>query len=198
MTDESRKPLLIFDGRCGFCRIWIEYWKQITGDNLDYEASQEAGPQNPQINREDFSRSVQLVLPSGEVLSGARAVYRTLAYDPSRRWYLQAWEHVPGSAAMSEAAYRLIASHRNFFYHATVILFGRTVNPLRYAAVESLFRRLLSLIWLIAFVSFGVQASGLIGSHGVLPVSLYLNRVSQVLGPSAWHTVPTLLWLGTS
>ncbi len=27
--------LLIFDGNCGFCRIWIEYWKKLTADRIE-------------------------------------------------------------------------------------------------------------------------------------------------------------------
>src|SRR5579863_6668751 len=57
----DRKPLLIFDGHCGFCRIWIEYWKKLSGDRLDYAPSQEVADQFPQIPREEFNRSVQLV-----------------------------------------------------------------------------------------------------------------------------------------
>ena len=25
-------PVLIFDGDCGFCRVWVEYWKRLTGN----------------------------------------------------------------------------------------------------------------------------------------------------------------------
>ena len=82
---EPVKPLLIFDGKCGFCRIWIDYWKQLTGEAIDYAPSQEVAGEYPQIPRENFTRSVQLVEPNGEIFSGAHAVFRTLAYDPSRR-----------------------------------------------------------------------------------------------------------------
>ena len=43
----AEKPTLIFDGKCGFCRIWIEYWKQLTGDTVDYAASQDSRPGLP-------------------------------------------------------------------------------------------------------------------------------------------------------
>ncbi len=43
------QPLVIFDGRCGFCRIWIDYWKAITGGRVAYAPSQEVGGLYPQI-----------------------------------------------------------------------------------------------------------------------------------------------------
>ena len=83
------KPTLIFDGKCGFCRIWIEYWKLLTGDAIDYAPSQEVAQNYPQIAPEAFQRSVQLVLPDGEVFSGAEAVFRTLGLTepvPENTW----------------------------------------------------------------------------------------------------------------
>ena len=71
-------PLLIFDGRCGFCRIWIDYWKRLTGDRIDFAPSQEVAGRFPQIPLEAFAEAVQLVRPDGSVARGARAVFETL------------------------------------------------------------------------------------------------------------------------
>ncbi len=50
----SQDPLVIFDGQCGFCRIWIEYWKALTGGRVAYAASQEVGSLYPQIPAEEL------------------------------------------------------------------------------------------------------------------------------------------------
>ncbi len=76
---------------------------------------------------------------------------------------------------LSEAAYRLIASHRTFFYHLTRLTFGKRVLPLKFAKVEWLFLRLLAAIYLIAFASLAVQITGLIGARGILPLGGYLR-----------------------
>jgi predicted DCC family thiol-disulfide oxidoreductase YuxK len=175
-------PLVIFDGQCGFCRIWIEYWKALTDGGVAYAASQEVGSLYPQIPAKNFSESVQLVLPGGEVFSGAGAVFMTLTYAPGMFWLLWAYDHFPGFAPLSEAAYRLIARHRTFFYHVTRLTFGKTVLPLKFAQVEWLFLRLLAAIYLIAFASLAVQITGLIGSRGILPLSGYLPAVLKALG----------------
>ena len=188
-------PLVIFDGHCGFCRIWIEYWKTLTEGRVAYAASQEVGGLYPQIPAKNFSESVQLVLPGGEVVSGARAVFMTLTYVRGMFWVLWAYHHVPGFAPLSEAAYRLIASHRTFFYHVTQLTFGKTVLPLKFAQVEWLFLRLLAAIYLIAFASLAPQITGLIGSRGILPLSGYLPAVLKALGVRGYWTMPTVFWL---
>jgi lipase maturation factor 1 len=195
---DAKKPVLIFDGKCSFCRIWIDYWKHLTGDAVEYAPSQEVGPQYPQIPPENFKRSVQLVLPDGEFYQGAEAVLRTLAYDGSRKWPLGMYRNVPGVAPFTEAFYRFIAANRNFAYRVTVLLFGRQIEPSTYRLVEWVFGGVLSLIFVIAFLSFGTQAPGLIGSQGVLPVSAYLQRAHEYLGSKAYFALPTLLWLNSS
>jgi hypothetical protein len=60
------------------------------------------------------------------------------------------------------------------------------------------FLRVLGFIYFIAFTSFGVQASGLIGSNGILPYAPYLSSVRQALGRAAFWTVPTVLWVNSS
>lgn len=57
-----------------------------------------------------------------------------------------------------------------------------------------LFSRALAIIYLIAFVSFAVQAQGLIGSQGILPLEPFLGAVWQQVGSGAFWSVPTLFW----
>jgi lipase maturation factor 1 len=192
MPDE---PLLIFDGRCGFCRIWIEYWKVITRGSVAYAPSQEVGSRYPQIPPDEFGKSVQLVTPAGVVMRGARAVFVTLTYAPGMAWLLWAYEHVPGFAAVSEGAYQWIATHRTFSYHLTRLTFGGRIRPLESAKVEWLFLRLLAAVYFAAFASLALQITGLIGDRGVLPVSGYLAELSKALGARAYWETPTIFWL---
>jgi lipase maturation factor 1 len=190
-------PLVIFDGRCGFCRIWIEYWKALTGQRVEYAASQDVGRLYPQIPEENFRESVQLVMPDGQVSSGARAVFTTLTCAGG--WLLRApqwaYEHVPGVAPASEAGYRLIAAHRTFFYHFTRLTFGKRLSPWKFARTEWLFLRLLAIIYLIAFGSLTFQITGLIGARGILPLGGYLAAVSKALGARGYWSMPTIFWL---
>jgi hypothetical protein len=58
--------------------------------------------------------------------------------------------------------------------------------------------QLLASVFLIAFVSWGVQAQGLIGSHGILPAADFLASVHRQLGSSAYWNCPTVFWLDWS
>jgi hypothetical protein len=60
------------------------------------------------------------------------------------------------------------------------------------------FLRVLGLIYFIAFISFGVQASGLIGSRGIVPYAEYLAGMRQALGRTAYWEIPSVLWLHPS
>ena len=195
MTD---RPLVIFDGRCSFCRSWVDFLGELTGDQFRWAASQDVGADFPQISPEQFGKSVQLVMPDGTVVSGARAVFDIVAHAPGYGWLLWCYARVPGFAPTTEAAYRFVASHRDFGYSATRILYGRTAQPASFQFAEWIFSRLLALIYLIAFWSFAVQAQGLIGSQGILPVDRYLAAVHTAYGALAWRTVPTLFWFNAS
>ena len=77
------KPLLIFDGNCGFCRKWVDYGRQITGDRVRYAPASEVASEYPQIPPEAFARAVQVVLPDGEVLEGKSAVDESMVTGES-------------------------------------------------------------------------------------------------------------------
>jgi predicted DCC family thiol-disulfide oxidoreductase YuxK len=185
------QPLLIFDGRCGFCRIWIDYWKRLTGDRIEFAPSQDVANLYPQIPPEAFAQSVQLVRPDGSVSSGARAVFETLdregIYESSRF-----------VAASSEAAYRFIARHRNFFYWVTRLTFGKRIEPARFALTQWLFLRLLAAIYIVAFASLAVQVTGLLGENGISPVHDFFGRVGTDLGWMRFWAAPSVFWLNSS
>src|SRR5947209_1026542 len=100
------KPVLIYDGHCSFCRIWIDYWQRLTGDRVEYAPSQEVGSQYPQIPEAAFAEAVQLVRPDGSVASGARAAFETLGWD-------KIYQSSGILRAATEAGYRFIARRRN-------------------------------------------------------------------------------------
>jgi predicted DCC family thiol-disulfide oxidoreductase YuxK len=192
------RPLVVFDGDCTFCKAWIEYAKRVTGDHLRFAPYQEVSPRFLHIPREDFASAVKLIMPDGEVRSGAHAVFSALESVPGKKWMLELYLRIPGGAAVSEAAYRAVAGHRSFAYRVTKLFWGVPLEPSSYRLSSRLFLRLLGAIYLIAFASFGVQAAGLVGSRGILPVAEFLPAVRQYLGASAYWSVPSLLWFSAS
>jgi predicted DCC family thiol-disulfide oxidoreductase YuxK len=198
VSNSPPDPLVIWDGDCHFCRRWIERWKEITRDDIDYETSEQIGDRFPEIPREQFNRSVILVEPDGAVFFGAEAVFRSLRCRSSKRWLSWSYDHVPGFAAISEGFYKIIAANRRFASGVTRLLWGDDVRPPKYFAARRWFLRALGVIFLLAFVSLWVQIDGLIGSNGITPVAEFLPAARAQLGDRAISILPTLCWLNSS
>ncbi|HEY1251279.1 MAG TPA: lipase maturation factor family protein [Thermoanaerobaculia bacterium] len=195
VANPPARPLLLYDGTCGFCKTWIARWRERTGDAVDDEPSQSAGARFPEIPAAEFARAVQLVLPDGTVLSGAEAVARLLSLPNGRGVFLWTYRRIPGVAPAAELAYRVIAGHRSTAAAATRLLWGRSVLRPTYFAANALFLRLLGLCYLAAFLSFRVQADGLVGERGILPIGALLDWVRAQTGSERYWLLPTFSWL---
>ena len=201
MTDSilsGEKPVLIYDGDCGFCVYWARYWQALTGDSVRYAAYQEVGTRYPQITPADFQRAVQYVTPDGRVASGAEASLRTLSHAPGKAWWLALYRHVPGLSTLAERVYAGIARHRPAAYRVSLLLWGRAHWPPRHQATVRLFLAGLALIYLAAFVSLAVQIEGLVGSDGILPLQDYLAAIAERYGVERYWLFPTVFWLAAS
>src|SRR5947209_9048538 len=60
-----------------------------------------------------------------------------------------------------------------------------------------IFLRALGLIYYSAFFSLVFEIRGLIGPHGILSASEYLQALSERFGHASYWYAPTLLWLST-
>ena len=188
-------PLLIYDGDCGVCRLWVDYWKSLTGDRVRYASSQTVASDFPYIPLEYFKKFVVLITPDGEVYRGAEAVFRLLSYCPGKSWILWLYTRFPGFSFVSEAVYRLVASHRPLFYKVTMVLWGRDLGPHTFMISRWVFLRALGIIYFVAFFSFFTQILGLIGSNGILPADIFLGSIKIILGWKAYAGLPTLAWI---
>ena len=189
----TSRPTLVFDGDCSLCRIWVGYWRNLTGDRVEYAPYQTAAPRFPDVPLADFRQAVQF-FDGNQHYAAAQAVFRLLATRPGAGWPLWIYQKVPGVAAITEALYRFIAAHRNAGHRITRLLWGTEVVPAQYTIASSIFARLIALIYLIAFVSFGRQVRGLIGAQGVQPITEFFSEVVRQLGPNAFWRVPTVFW----
>ena len=192
------RPLLVYDADCAFCVYWARYWQKLTGDTVNYQPYQEAAPQHPQISLTDFQRGVQYITPDGRHASAAEASFLTLSHARGKGFWLALYKKLPGFAAMTEWMYAFIAAHRSAGYRVSLFLWGRDYGPPRYDLVSFVFLRFMGLIYLSAFVSFGVQALGLIGSHGILPLAELVKLISSRAGVERFFAMPMLFWIDAS
>jgi predicted DCC family thiol-disulfide oxidoreductase YuxK len=190
----SARPLLIFDGDCGFCRYWADYWRKLTGDRVHYRPYQLVGEQFPEITPAEFQRAVQYIPTAGPRASGAEASFLALSHANGKRLWLALYRSVPGFAGISEMAYAFIAAHRPVFHRVSLLLWGSDYSPPQLDLIWSVFVRLLGLIYFFAFASFGVQASGLIGNHGILPLADLVSELSAHFGAERFFLMPMVFW----
>lgn len=197
-SGQLQRPLLVFDGDCGFCRFWIASWRAHVSSLVDFAPFQEVGNRFPFIPVDSYRESIQLIMPSGKVYSAAQAVFRSLAESPENRWMLWAYKNVPGVALVCEAIYRQIATHRPMASKLTHFLWGNNPEPASYTQTVKMFLRLLGVVYLIAFLSFWTQLPGLIGAGGIMPARDTLEWSSAIFGQLAFFLFPGLAWLNTS
>jgi predicted DCC family thiol-disulfide oxidoreductase YuxK len=193
------KPVLVFDGDCGFCRLWIERWRLTTGDRVEFLPARSAAARFPQLSADDLAEAVHLVEPDGRVSRGAQAVFRALARaGGAHRAWPALYEKLPPLRAASEAAYRFVAARRPAFSRLTRLLWGGSTVPAPVAGASRALLAVLGLCYLAAFWSFGVQARGLIGRDGIAPAAMYLDAVAKQTGAARFLELPTLAWLSAS
>lgn len=117
----SKKPILIYDGDCSFCKYWIERWKKTTGEKINYEPYQEIIAEIEEVTREQAKTSVWLILDD-KALSAAEAVVTAYSIAGNTKW-LWVYNNIPLADKIFEWCYRLIANHRSFFFKLTKIFF---------------------------------------------------------------------------
>jgi predicted DCC family thiol-disulfide oxidoreductase YuxK len=192
------RPLVVFDGDCHFCRRWIERWRELTRGAVEYAPFQEAAERFPEIPRADFEQALHFIEKDGTVHRGADAVFRSLGTVRAGRALIWCYDHVPGFAPITEAAYRVVARHRMLASFFTRLFWGNDVRRPTYFKSRDLFVRSLGGIYLIAFLSLWLQVDGLIGEEGILPIGQHLQMAREQLGSGAFFLLPTLCWFNSS
>jgi len=197
-TADGPRPVLIYDGDCGFCVYWARYWQKLAGSRVRFGPYQELAAHYPDVPLAEFRRASQYIAPDGRRAGAAEASFLTLSHAPGKRFWLTLYRRLPGFAGLAELVYAFIARHRPAGYRISMLLWGRDYAPPRYELAAFLFMRGLGLIYLAAFVSFAVQAQGLIGRHGILPLGEFADAVRASTGAKRFFLVPMAFWWSTS
>lgn len=198
MPAPRSKPLVVFDGDCGYCRGWVTRWQRRAADRVDFAPFQDANLEFPEIPVEQFRRAVHLIDVDGSTTRGANAVFRILRLGDGPRWPNLLYRFLPGFSRVTELGYRFVATHRPLISWVTRVFWGDHSREPSHALVRSIFLRLLGVVYLIAFLSLAVQFIGLVGENGISPAGEFLSAVKTRLGDDgAWRT-PTLCWFDSS
>lgn len=194
--DKTR--VLIYDGDCGICREWVDYWRCVTGPGVEYRPYQQVAGDYPDISLQEFEAAVQLIGPDAKRCSGARACLELYRNKPPYQLFIWLYDYLPGVALISESCYGFLSRHRGLLAFFTHLFWGREFRPAEFYLTSWVFLRLLGLIYCAAFLSLYVQITGLIGTDGILPLANYLDAARNTLGNTAYYRLPMIFWLDCS
>jgi lipase maturation factor 1 len=197
LSINDKRPVLVYDGACGFCTFWVRRWEHITDGEVIYKPSQEVASEYPQVPAEKFDSSIFLIYPDGSYYSGAKGVFKALATS-IHKLPLWVYEKIPGFAPISELVYRGVAENRQIFNLLTRWVWGDSLGRPTWHLTRRLFIIILALIYFFAFASFGSQIEGLIGKEGILPAQNFLQEVEAKMDAERFWKLPTLFWIDAS
>jgi len=110
-TASPGRPLLVFDGDCGFCTTWARRWQRWSG--LDHvEPWQFLDLEPLGVTEERCATAVQWVAGDGTVSSAEDAVVAALRHEGGAWAVLGAVLALPGVHALAGLLYRLVAKYR--------------------------------------------------------------------------------------
>lgn len=189
------RPLLVYDGGCGFCRLTVSRWRAWMAGRVDDEPSQSAAARFPEIPASHFDRSIHLIEPDGEVRTGAAAAFAAMSRSGVQPWLWWLYRRLAFFARAAEAGYALVARNRALFSRVVRLLYGDDFERPTFRTASNLFLRLLGLVYLAAFLSLWSQVTGLAGERGILPAAELMHAAGeQRIG---FAQLPTLChWTG--
>jgi len=206
-TPPVSPPTLYYDGQCPFCRVQAERLRRWTKGRFHARTFQ------PNQSDEASPDEMKLQMPDGRIFGGAEAAFRAMALRPIFVPLL--WLYlVPVIRQLCNGAYRIVA--RNRYWLATgepaagsdaVCLACGGAAAQQVSLVRSTYRRsaklflvLLSLLYLVSFVSLYTQVIPLNGQDGLIPAVETLDSFKQVsqagrerFDSHHWNH-PTLFW----
>lgn len=106
----SGRPVVVYDGSCGFCRTWVLRLKR--WDRHERLAllplQDDSAPRVTGRTRAQLERAAHVVLPDGRVYAGARAFFEICRYLPGGG-LIRALLRLPGGLPLAERIYEWVA-----------------------------------------------------------------------------------------
>ncbi|MEU2119830.1 DUF393 domain-containing protein [Streptomyces sp. NPDC016459] len=107
------RPVLVYDGDCGFCSMSARFAERRVQPRCDIVPGQLADLDRLGVTREQAEYEVLWVTPTGTVEGGARAVAKALLSAGGFWAPLGATLLLPGVRWAARRTYRLVAAHRH-------------------------------------------------------------------------------------
>jgi predicted DCC family thiol-disulfide oxidoreductase YuxK len=110
---------VLYDGHCGFCSRWLEFWKPtLERRGFSTAALEESWvAEKVKMSYDELVRDIRLLTVEGELISGAN-VYLYVGRRIWWAWPLYALFSLPGFNWMIHTGYRWFARNRHYVSHA--------------------------------------------------------------------------------
>lgn len=141
--NKPEKPMMIWDGNCGFCKYWILIWKSKTTE-VDYQTLQDVAGQFPEIPLKEFKKASRFIDADGKIYSGPDSAFMSMWYfkNPKKHWH-RWYMNSSLFQSLSDHSYNFIAKNRSLMMKVTLAFWGE--NPLKQKSYW--------LIWLILLLA---------------------------------------------
>lgn len=126
----NKKPVMAWDGNCGFCHYWVIKWKIMTGDQINYVPFQDIYQDFPDIELKYFKQAIRFIDIDGRIYTGPAAVFQALhRYGKKWKWVMPMYKNFWPFRFASDHFYAFVSKNRVRMYEIVIRLFGK--NPAR-------------------------------------------------------------------
>jgi predicted DCC family thiol-disulfide oxidoreductase YuxK len=119
MAADGVQGVVLYDGECGFCSRWVEYWAGTLGRH-GFEIASLDEPwvaERLKMPQEELLTDIRLLTAGGELISGAD-VYLYVTRRIWWAWPFYAIFSLPGFNRLIQVGYRWFARNRYCVSHA--------------------------------------------------------------------------------
>lgn len=113
MTGNLGRPVVLYDGTCGFCTRAAEVALAVLPHRVDWEPSQTVNLEALGVSEAEAADSVRLVEPSGRVSHGSAALARLLVLSGPPWTLVGTVLMSPPVSVLGRAVYRIVAAVRH-------------------------------------------------------------------------------------
>lgn len=124
-----KRPTLVYDGNCGFCRYWVLKWKKIASEHIDYFSYQEIASNFKDIPEFHFKEAVRFIDTNGKVYSGPDAAFQSYLIGKKKLFIYTLYQKSPLFKKLCDIAYQWIADYRSIVFEWCKFFIGK--NPVK-------------------------------------------------------------------
>lgn len=129
METIADRPVLVYDGDCGFCTRSVGWYERWVGRRATIAAYQLVDLDDLGLTAAACNEAVQWVAADGSTASGAAAVARAFEHGGRGWWLVGRAMRLPGVRVLAETVYRWVARHRHRLPGGTAACAIRPPSP---------------------------------------------------------------------